>query len=184
MGGIDGLLAVLDTRAFVSVWYWLLLAGLWSWLGRGALGVPSELVRAVRAGQGDRVQRMLLLDWLSLVVPRWRIAPRDGAILTAIAGFAFASLAVLAVSGTQFAQALLLLAGPLAVLGALRLRLAAGLARILDAARDGQPVDDAARAAAAAISRHMRVTMVLSTASVTLAAVWATRWLALHPYGL
>ncbi|HHY03009.1 MAG TPA: hypothetical protein GX686_09110, partial [Paracoccus sp.] len=42
------LIAVLDTRSFASMWYWLLLAIAWSRATRGAPGIPPELVRANR----------------------------------------------------------------------------------------------------------------------------------------
>lgn len=186
MTGIRGLMAVLDTRSFASVWYWLLLGGLWTWLARGALGVPSELVRRVQGGAADRSVRMALLDWVSLAAPRWRIAPRDGVILTAAAAFALSSLAALGfLFDRQFAQALVLLVGPLSLLAALRLRLAGRLDRIVGAAGEGRLAPDAAAAdAAAAIARHLRATMILSAVSVAAAAIWGTRWLALHPNGL
>ena len=49
MPRIDGLLQLLHGRAFGSVWYWLLLAVVWSIALRGILGIPSDVVgRAVR----------------------------------------------------------------------------------------------------------------------------------------
>ena len=177
MRGIEGLVSVLDTRSFGSVWYWLVLAGLWSWLGRGALGVPTDLVRRVHRRTREteaaedagaiRAEAMLLLDWLSLVIPRWRVDPRDGVILTAVAAFLLSALAGLGfLYDRQFAQALTLLVAPMALL----------------AGRTGAV--PAAAEAAAVMVRHLRGTMALSMAAVALAAIWGTRWLALHPNGL
>lgn len=190
MGGIDGLLAVLDMRAFRSFWYWLLLAGLWAWLGRGALGIPSDLVRAVKRlnpeARPAHEQSLLLLDWVSLVVPRWHVEPRDGVFLTAVVAFAVTLLTILGFSyGSQLAQALFFLIVPLVVLAALRVRLARKLAAILRAAEAGQlEANKAAEKVARAITVHMRITQLLSMVTVAIAAVWGTLWLALHPNGL
>ena len=79
---MHGLLDVLDSRSFSSLWYWLLLTVTWTWVGRGALGIPSDLVRAVHrravagGGQGPAPDSLLLLDWVSLVTPRWQVSDR------------------------------------------------------------------------------------------------------------
>ena len=196
MGGTQGLLDVLDTRSFSSMWYWLLLTLLWTWVGRGALGIPSELVATVRrrargdgtpaASGGPAPESLLLLDWLSLVLPRWRIAPRDGMILLAAATFLLTLLAGLGFGyGRQTGQALFLLLAPLALLLGLRLRLAARLAEVLTTAETGRATPDAAASQAARlIGAHMRATMGLSILAVGSAALWGTYWLARHPNGL
>lgn len=183
MGGIEGLMAVLDTRSYASVWYWLLLAGLWSWLGRGALGVPGDLVRAAQRGDADEAAQRTLLDWISLAAPRWRVTPRDGTILIAAAAFVTSALAVLGFGfDVQVAQAMTLLLAPLMLLAVLRVRLAARLEAIIRAG--GESPAAAAGQAARAIGAHLRVTLILSAIAVGVAAVCGTRWLAMHPNGL
>lgn len=201
---MQGLLDVLDTRSFSSMWYWLILATLWTWVGRGALGIPSEVVAAVRrqtqtrddaradADEESAALRpqahaaapasLLMLDWLSLVVPRWRVPPRDGLILLAAASFALTLLAGLGfLYRLEVAQALVLLLAPLVVLAMMRVSLAARLGGDLAAAESGAlDPDDAAAAAARRITRHMRHTMALSIIAVAGAALWGTLWLALH----
>lgn len=190
MGGVDGLLEVLDTRAFPSIWYWLLLAGLWAWLGRGALGIPTDLVRAVRRldpeARPAHPESLLLLDWVSLSAPRWRVERRDGTFMTAIAAFVATLLAALGFGyGSQTAQALFFLLVPLGLLAVLRLSLAHRLALILADAEAGRTEANAAAAAVArAISRHLTVTQLISMLTVGAAAVWGTLWLAMHPNGL
>ena len=172
------MLGLLDTRAFGSLWYWLVLTGIWTWVGRGALGVPTDVVRAVLRGPAPEAQERLL-DWLAVVLPRWRVAPRDGVVLVAAGSFALSALAVLGFwLGREWAQALVLLTGPLAVLGVLRVRLAARLRSLLAEAPDDAP------AAASVIAGHLRQTLVLSVIAVGLAALIGTRWLALHPFGV
>lgn len=186
MDGLKAMLAVLDTRSFASAWYWLLVAGLWSWIGRGALGVPADLVRAVLRDPGNTAAHRRLLDWIALVAPRWRVGPREAAVLVGAVCFALSALAALGFGfHRQFAQALVLLLGPMAVIAALRVRLAARLDRMRGAVVPGDTGDTGAAAAAArAIVRHLRLTAALAVVSVAVSAFWAARWLALHPNGL
>lgn len=191
MAGAQGLLDVLDTRSFSSIWYWLMLTLLWTWVGRGALGIPSDVVAAVRrharqAGAAEGAQAgasLLLLDWLSLVLPRWRITPRDGALLLGVVAFGLTLLAGFGfLYGRQTGQALFLLLAPLALLLGLRLRLAAHLDAVLSQAETREIAPDAAAIQAARlIGRHMRATLALSVVAVGGATLWGARWLATHP---
>lgn len=189
---MHGLLDVLDSRSFSSLWYWLLLTVTWTWVGRGALGIPSDLVRAVHrravegAGQGPAPDSLLLLDWVSLVTPRWQVSDRDGTVLTAVAAFVVSALAWLGFAyGRELAQALVLLVTPLLVLVVLRIRLATRLRATLAEAEAGRITPDLAAAdMARQITRHMRLTMALSMLAVGGAALWGTAWLATHPLGI
>lgn len=182
--------AVLDTRAFSSIWYWLLLAGIWSWLGRGALGIPSDLLRELRrmpaGSQAHERATHELLTWISLVTPRWRVAPRDGLVLIAGGSCAVSALATAGfLFGAPLAQALALLIGPLLLLALMRVRLAARLAASLRGAQSGQvPPAAAAADAASALMMHQRATMMLSIVAVAGSAIWGMLWLARHPFGL
>lgn len=189
MGGTAGLIAALDTRSFSSVWYWLMLTVTWTWVSRGALGIPPDLVRSLnRQGPeaADDAAALRLLDWVSLVTPRWQLMRDDGAVLLGVASFVLSVLGGLGfLYGLELAQALLLLVGPLMLLGWLRLRLAARLRATLAEAENGRlPVGQAAALIAARITAHLRVTLVLSAAAVAMAAIWGTIWLAAHPNGL
>lgn len=183
MSALPSLSSLIDARSFPSLWYWLTLAAVWSWVGRGALGIPSEVVRQARR---DPQAATLLLDWISLVAPRWSVGQADGIVLAALGSFVVTVLGVSGiVYGGQFAQALLLLCAPLMLLGALRVRLAAGLARDLARASAGAvPATDAARLAAGRIRRHMLATRALSASAVLLAALVGARWMVRHPFGL
>jgi len=192
MGGTAGLIDALDTRSFSSVWYWLLLTLTWTWVSRGALGIPSDVVRSQyrsRAGvsaEGDESTALRLLDWVSLVAPRWQLMQDDGVVLLAVASFVLTILAGLGfLYDLEMAQALLLLVAPLMVLGCLRLRLAARLRATLAEAESGQlSVNEAATRIAGRIVGHLRATLALSALAVAVAAVWGTIWLAAHPNGL
>lgn len=189
---MHGLLDVLDSRSFSSLWYWLLLTVTWTWLGRGALGIPSDLVRAVHrravegAGRAPAPDPLLLLDWVSLVTPRWQVSDRDGTVLTAVAAFVVSALAWLGFAyGRELAQAMVLLVAPLLVLVVLRIRLATRLRATLAEAEAGRITPDLAAAdMARQITRHMRLTMALSMLAVGGGALWGTAWLATHPLGI
>lgn len=191
MGGAAGLIDVLDTRSFASMWYWLLLTISWTWVSRGALGIPPELVRSQRRRKAEAIgsedaEALRLLDWVSLVAPRWQLMQDDGAVLLAVASFVLSMLAGLGfLYDLELAQALLLLVAPLMLLGWMRLRLAARLrATLAEAETGGLSVPAAAGQVADQISRHMRATLALSAVAVATAAIWGTIWLARHPNGL
>ena len=184
MGGAAGLIEALDTRSFSSVWYWLMLTVTWTWVSRGALGIPPELVRSLHrrraeAAQAEDAEALRLLDWVSLVAPRWQLMRDDGVVLLGVASFLLSVLAGLGfIYGLELAQALLLLVGPLMALGWLRIRLAARLRATLAEAEAGRL--SVAEAAAQIAVR----TLALSAAAVATAAIWGTLWLAAHPNGL
>ncbi|AXC49634.1 hypothetical protein DRW48_07970 [Paracoccus suum] len=187
----DGLLSLLDTRAFTSLWYWLMLAGAWALANRAPLGVPADIVlrarRALRGGDADTPpEALVLLDWLSLCLPRWRLTPVEGPIGLAICAFGLTVLALLGFAyGSQTAQAATLLLAPLALLGAIRIGLARRLTLMLDAARRGEmPVRDAASTAAARLMRHRWLGTGLSVLAVAIATWWGVVWNLTHPNGL
>ena len=181
MPQFHGFLDLMASRSFSSIWYWLALVAAWSASGRAVLGVPADvLARAKRAP--DQEPGLLMLDWLSLNLPRWRIEPREGLVLLGAAAFALGSLAVLGfVYGLEMAQALVLLALPFLILFGLRLRLARGLAPLLDAAREGRTgAGEAAAEALRRIARHRWIAAVLSIVSVVVTVLWGTRQVLLN----
>lgn len=190
----EAILAILDSRSFSTVWYWLMLATCWSLAGRSVLGVPPDVVHKVlranpdRAGHDPRAEEgaaIALFDWLSLMLPRWRVDPREGVWLTGLAAFALAILATLGFFyGLEMAQALFLLAAPFGLLAVMRYRLARKLAPTLEKARDGAlPVIEAARIAARPMRQHRFATSAMSILTVSLAAYWGAMWLLAHPFG-
>lgn len=186
-------LTLLNARSFSSIWFWLALAAAWTLAGRSVLGVPADVVAAARraarpgapAPEEGRAG-LLLLDWLSLTLPRWRVLPGDGQILLAVAAFGLTVLATLGFAyGREAAQALTLLLAPFGLLTLIRIRLARRMAGVLSAARAGRlPADDAAHEAARALTRHRWVVTGLSLLSVGAAALWGTIWMIAHPFGL
>lgn len=183
----EGILALLDSRSFGSIWFWVILTLAWTMAGRRILGVPSDVISgAVGAEPGPRDDpaALALLDWLSLTLPRWRIDRREGAILLGLGSFLLTTLAILGFGyGLEMAQALVLLVLPFALLFGLELRLARRLRAVLARAEVGQPVNEAGAEAARLMRRHRMVILAMSVLVVALTAFYGALWMILHPYG-
>lgn len=189
---LDGLLRLLDTRSFASLWFWLALAVIWSLATRSVIGVPGEVVSAARRASGtdtpatETPEGLLLLDWLSLTLPRWRIGRTEGAVLAGLATFLLVSLGVLGFGyGLEMAQALVLIGAPLTLLTVMRLHLAHRLAPLLAEATQGAlPAAEAGARAARMMTRHRLAVSALSILAVAVTAAWGTLWNLMHPNGL
>lgn len=178
MSTLSTLLALLDSRSFATLWYWLAFAGLWSLASRNILGIPSDVV--VRARR-DETAQAVLLQWLALVLPQWRIGAGMAAALTGLACFLAVVLAVLGFGhDMEAAQALFLLLAPLMAVMALRIRLAGALARLLAS----QPPAEAAPRAARQLVRHGWVAYGVALAAIMITSFVAAAWLARHPFGI
>ncbi|MGN7867856.1 hypothetical protein [Paracoccus sp. 22332] len=189
MPQFNSLIGFLDSRSFGTVWYWLVVIGTWSLTGRSVIGVPVEILSRARAalaeGKGDAPVVLHLLDWLSLVLPRWRLGRREGACFLAATGFALSSLAIMGIGyDLELALASFLLLMPLAALFWMRIALARRLVPLLEAAEQGaQPIPEAASQAVRRMVIHRRLVTVLSMAAVAVTALWGALWSVIHPYG-
>lgn len=187
---VNSLIGFLDSRSFMTIWYWLALVGMWSATGRSIMGIPSDVVARARAalaaGQGDDPSVLTLLDWLSLVLPRWRLGTTEGAVFLGLTSFGLTSLVVLGfVFWLELAQAMFLLLMPFWLLFWMRVRLARRVTPLVDAAQLGQiPPDKAARDAARMMTWHRRWITVLSMVSVLTTVLWGSAWAIMHPNGL
>ncbi|SNR68710.1 hypothetical protein EYF88_16175 [Paracoccus sediminis] len=189
MPPFDSLIGLLDSRSFGTIWYWLVVIGIWSLTGRSVIGVPAEIVSRARAalaeGQSEAPVVLHLLDWLSLMLPRWRLGGQEGAVFLGVTGFVLTSLAIMGLGyGLELALATFLLLFPLALLFWLRIALARRLMPLLEAAEQGaRPVSDAAAEAVRRMVVHRRWVTALSMAAVAVTAVLGALWAAMHPYG-
>lgn len=186
---LNGLIGFLDSRSFSSVWFWLLLAGLWSAAGRSVLGVPGDVLMRARAAQSDQpggAAAITLLNWLSLTLPRWHLGRREGAIFLGATAFVLTSLAILGFRyRLEMAQAICLMLVPIWLLFWMRVRLARRLLPLMQAGQEGsRPVAEIAAQTIRAMTIHRRLVTVLSMLSVAVAALWGALWVAIHPYGV
>lgn len=106
---------LIELRAFSSVWYWILVALIWTRAINAPLGVPLDLLRLAESGD-DQAQRDL--EARTEIELRRRTGAGNLAPVWQVALWAFV-LSVLTLSagvyGIEVAQALLLLAAPLAL---------------------------------------------------------------------
>lgn len=121
---IDLVTQVIDLRSFSNLWYWIVLAILWSTLSHWVMGVPYHLVQRARHGDEDCLRDVLTLTEINTR----RIldfAHVSGLAMTAVSAFVVTSLVVLGwVYRVEFCQALVLLLMPLIAVSALSIRTA------------------------------------------------------------
>lgn len=108
---------VIDLRSFSNLWYWIVLAVLWSTVSHWVLGVPFDLVVRARRGheQASRDLRALTEVNVNRILS---LADFSGTVMTAAAAFVLTGLAVLGWGyGSEFSQAVFLLALPMSIIG-------------------------------------------------------------------
>ncbi len=120
---------LIDMRSFSNLWYWIALAVAWSAASHRILGVPWDLVhRAARNGGQfeEDLEALVRININRLLY----IAAISGLWLVVLGS---ASLTALAILGfwyrVEFAQAVLLLAAPMTLVGLLSLRTARIISR-------------------------------------------------------
>ena len=114
---------VIDMRSFSNLWYWIALAVLWSSVSHWVLGVPFDMImRARKHGSGAVMDD--LNDLVRINVTRiLYIADVAGIWILLFGSAVFTALGLLGfVYDVEFAQALILLVGPLAILALLSVR--------------------------------------------------------------
>lgn len=149
-------------RSFSNLWFWIAVAVLWSSASHWVLGVPWDMVARARRQGGAAAAD---LDTLAHINARRLlfIGRVSGLWLTGIATFTITVLAVLGFFyRNEFAQAVLLLVGPMTVVGLLSLR----TAKAIEAAEASGP--DLWRR----LVRHRMAIQVLGMVSIFVTAMW------------
>lgn len=151
---------VIDMRSFSNLWYWIMLAVVWSSASHWVLGVPWDMVARARRFGGAAEED--LRDLVRVNVNRLLyISSTSGLWILAFTCFLLTTLALLGfVYSVEFAQAVLLLALPLSLVFALSVRTAR---RIHDA--DGEGLHDM-------LFRHRVMTQVIGMAAIFVTAFW------------
>jgi len=158
----DVVFELIDMRSFSNLWYWIALAVLWSTASHWVLGVPFDMVlRAKRQGgqaEADMVAiievNIRRLQYIGQVAGIWIMAIGSG-VLTALAilGFWY---------WLEFAQAIFLLAFPMAIVGLLSMRAAR---KMLDGSHD-------AEAMRRRLTRHRLHTQLIGVVSIFVTSLW------------
>lgn len=119
MDFFDLVTEVIDFRSFSNLWYWIVLAILWSTLSHWVLGIPYHLVQRARRGDEDSARDLHVLAEINTrrIVG---FAEMSGTGMVAASSFVLTSLAVLGwIYRIEFAQAVILLLLPLILVSAL-----------------------------------------------------------------
>ncbi|MFD2739306.1 component of SufBCD complex [Sulfitobacter aestuarii] len=164
----------IDMRSFSNLWFWIVLAVIWSTASHWVLGVPYDMV--VRARQQGGQAEADLEDLVRIYVNRLLyIAEVSGLWLIALGCFALTSLALLGiVYEIEFAQAVLLLGFPLSLVGLLSLA----------TARRIRGEDARGEHLRRRLMRHRFYVQVIGMVSIFVTALWGMyQNLAIGPLG-
>jgi len=158
-----GILELIDTRSFTSIWYWIIVAVTWSSTSHYTLGVPFDMVTRARKTDGgpaqDDLEQLVMINCNRLV----HIMDVSGVWLV---GIGFFSLTVLGLFGfyykIQLAQAVFLLLAPLSIVATL----SAQNARLIRARQTN------GHALRVHLSRQRLVNQVIGMVSIFITAFW------------
>jgi hypothetical protein len=115
--------SLIDLRSFSSLWFWIVVAVVWSSVTHNALGVPFDMVLRARRKGGSYQDDLETLVAIQLR-RRQSILRTAGLGLVAIWAAGLTMLAILGFGyGVELAQALSLLALPCSLVAILRVRL-------------------------------------------------------------
>lgn len=153
---------VINLRSFSNLWYWIMLAVLWSSASHWVLGVPYDMVSRA-AAQGGQAEEDLA-DIVRVNVNRLIYIKEVSGLWIIGFGTFFLSFFGLSgfVYGFQLAQAIFLLAFPTSLVGLLSLRMAIRLHR------NNLHCVHLRRA----LTRHRIVTQVIGMISIFITALW------------
>jgi hypothetical protein len=160
----DTALEVIDLRSFSNLWYWIMLAVLWSSVSHWSLGVPHDMVQRARREGGQALGDVE--DLVRINVNRILHIMDSGAM--AVVGLAAFWLSTLIVLGfyynVEFAQALVLLLGPLSLV-------------VWVSVRESRRIAAGATTGDALLRRltvHRRVLQVIGMISIAVTAFYGT----------
>ncbi|MDG4648845.1 component of SufBCD complex [Roseibacterium sp. SDUM158017] len=119
MDFLDLVTEVIDLRSFSNLWYWIVLAMLWSTMSHWTIGVPYHIV--ARARRGDERARRDMQALAEINGERiLTVTDQSAPVLVALATFLATGLAVTGwLYRVEFCQALFLLIFPAMLVGAL-----------------------------------------------------------------
>jgi len=123
----DSVFTLIDLRSFSNLWFWIVLAVMWSSASHYILGVPFDMVVRARRKGGEAMDDLETLVAIQ-VRRRMHILQSSGIWITVFWAAMLSGLSILGfLYRVEFAQALALLAFPATLAFALGFRLAARL---------------------------------------------------------
>ncbi len=168
------LFELIDMRSFSNLWFWIVLAVVWSTTSHYGLGVPFDMVlRAKRHGGQTEID---LEDLVRINTNRLLFIAQMSGLW--IAGFACFFLTMLAMLGfvydNEFAQSLILLGLPLSCVGLLSL----STARLI------QQENSTGEQLRRRLMRHRLYTQIIGMISIFVTALWGMyQNLSVSPFG-
>jgi len=156
------LFELIDMRSFSNLWFWIVLACVWSMASHWIIGVPFDMVLRARRNGGQAEAD--LEDLVRIYSNRMLyIANVAGLWLLGFGCFALTTLAMLGFYYSfEFAQAVLLLAFPLSLVGLLSL----STARLI------QQEDCTGERLRKRLIRHRLYTQIIGMISIFFTALW------------
>lgn len=134
MDWYSSVFTLIDLRSFSNLWFWIVLAVMWSSMSHYILGVPFDMVVRARRHGGEAMDDLEALVAIQ-IRRRLHLMQASGVWITLLWTSVLTALAVLGFRyRIEFAQALTLLGLPAALVFVLGFRLALRLER--DAPRD------------------------------------------------
>ncbi|MEM6634890.1 MAG: component of SufBCD complex [Pseudomonadota bacterium] len=153
---------LIDMRSFSNLWYWIGLAVLWSSSSHWILGVPYDMVQRARRNGGQAeidLEDMVRINCNRLLY----ISHMAGLWLVAFTCFVLTGLASLGFFySVEFAQAVFLMAFPMALVGLMAL----STARLIE--QNALRGEDLRKR----MIRHRVQVQVLGVVSIFITAVW------------
>lgn len=120
----DLIFVLIDFRSFSSLWYWLVLAVLWSSVSHWVMGVPFDLLNRARRSGGEAMDDLTALARIN--ARRMLYISRNGGLW--VIGMTFFLLTLLVLLSVfyrvELAQAVLCLFAPMVLVAYLSLRAA------------------------------------------------------------
>lgn len=149
-------------RSFSNLWFWIMLAVLWSSTSHWVLGVPYDMVSRARRASGQAAQD--LEDLVRINTNRLLFIVDESGLWIAAIGSAFLTGAVILgfVYWVELAQAVFLLAFPMTIVGLLSVH----------SARRIQDGESAGEALWRRLRIHRTVTQFIGVVSIFVTALW------------
>lgn len=153
---------LIDMRSFSNLWFWIVLAVMWSSASHWVLGVPYDMVTRARRRGGKAEED--LTDLLRVNTGRLLyISDEAGLWIVAAGTFFLTGFVVLGwVYGVEFAQALFLLGFPMSLVSLLSVRTAHKL----------HETDQDLQAVYKRLSRHRVTVQAIGMVSIFVTAMW------------
>ena len=157
-------LDVIDFRSFSNLWYWIVLATLWSSVSHWVLGVPHDMIQRARREGGQALADVE--DLVRININRLMHVVDGGAwAVVGLAAFWLTSLLVLGFwYDVEFAQAIVLLLAPMMLVVWVSVR----------SSRKIIAEDGTGEALLHRLTIHRRIVQVIGMLSITATALYGT----------